>query len=235
MLDLQGSTIVFQIINFLILLFILTRFLYQPVQRLMEQRQKAITAQLNEAMRREAEAIAERERLTQQVEEARADSERVHTELRAAAAAEREQLLEAARAQAARLQEASEREIREREQIALASTAAHVRATAAALAATMIRAAAGPMVHQALVERLIADGLANGTATDSALTVELAYPADTDMQQRFSRLTGGKLTFRDNPDLVAGARILTSQQVVVELSVRRTLEELQSRGNGIAA
>jgi F-type H+-transporting ATPase subunit b len=234
MLDLQASTIIFQIINFLILLVILTRFLYQPVQRMMQQRQAAITAQLNEAAQREAEAIAERQRLQQQVQTAQVESERVLAELRAGAAAERAQLLDAARAQAAQMHETSEREIREREQVAFARTAAHVRATATALAATMIRVAAGPIVHQALVDRLIAEGLPGG-ASDTPLEVELAYPADTDLEQRLSRLTGARLTFRVNPDLVAGVRILTSHQLVVELSVRRTLEDLQSRSNGIAA
>jgi F-type H+-transporting ATPase subunit b len=234
MLDLQASTIIFQIINFLILLVILTRFLYQPVQRMMQQRQAAITAQLNEAAQREAEAIAERQRLQQQVQTAQVESERVLAELRAGAAAERAQLLDAARAQAAQMHETSEREIREREQVAFARTAAHVRATATALAATMIRVAAGPIVHQALVDRLIAEGLPAG-ASDTPLEVELAYPADTDLEQRLSRLTGARLTFRVNPDLVAGVRILTSHQLVVELSVRRTLEDLQSRSNGIAA
>jgi F-type H+-transporting ATPase subunit b len=235
MLDLQASTIIFQIINFLILLVILIRFLYQPVQRMMEQRQAAVTAQLNVAAQREAEAVAERQHLEQQVEASRVESERLLAELRAAAAAERTQLLDAARAQAIQLQETSEREIREREQVAFRSTAAHVRATAAGLAATMIRAAAGPIVHQALVDRLIAEGLPSGMAADAALDVELAYPADNDLEQRLSRLTGAKLTFQVNPDLIAGARILTSHQLVVELSVRRALEDLQSRSNGIAA
>ncbi len=234
MLDLQASTIIFQIINFLILLVILTRFLYQPVQRMMQQRQAAITAQLNEAAQREAEAIAERQRLQQQVQTAQVESERALAELRAGAATERAQLLDAARAQAAQMHETSEREIREREQVAFARTAAHVRATATALAATLIRAAAGPIVHQALVDRLIAEELPAG-ASDTPLEVELAYPADSDLEQRLSRLTGARLTFRVNPELVAGVRILTSHQLVVELSVRRTLEDLQSRSNGIAA
>jgi len=235
MLDLQPSTIIFQIINFLILLVILTRFLYQPVQTMMRQRQEAITAQLTEAAAREAEAVAERARLAQQVEAARAESEQTLVRLRAEAAAERAQLIDNAREQAARMQEAAERQIREREEAALTQTAVHVRATAAALAGTLIREAAGPQVHQALLDRLIAAGLPDDAAADTELIVELAYPADIALQQRLTGLTAAHLIFRVNPDLIAGARLLTTHQVVVELSVRRTLEELQLHANGVVA
>ena len=235
MLDLQPSTIVFQIINFLILLFILTRFLYQPVQRTMKQRQEAITLRLREASQREADAIAERERLEQQERTARADAERVLAEARVEADAQRARMIEAAREQVTHLKESTERDIRERERSALASTAAHLRATAASLAATLIRQAAGPEVHEALVRRVIAAGLPSAVREDAELIVELAYPAGPDLQKELAQLTGAHVTFRVNPELVAGVRILTSHQVVVELSVSDTLEQLQSRTNGLAA
>ncbi len=232
MLELQPSTVIFQIVNFLVLLFVLSRFLYRPVLRTMRERQAAITARLNEAAEREAEAAAERQRLQQQTVTARLDAERMLAEARATAIAERDQLLEAARQQAARFQASAELDIQQQEERALCSTAARVRSTATSLAATLIRQAAGPAIHQALVDQLIGAGLPPAAALATELLVELAYPEDPNLRQRLAELTHAQLTVRENPDLVAGARILTSQQVVVELSVRRTLEELQAQTNG---
>lgn len=52
------TTVIFQIINFLILVALLKRFLYGPVIRAMDEREKTIAARLEEAARLEQEAAA---------------------------------------------------------------------------------------------------------------------------------------------------------------------------------
>ena len=55
----DGFTVVAQIINFLILLFLLRRFLYGPIIKIMEERQAKIAAQLAEAKQLKETAEAE--------------------------------------------------------------------------------------------------------------------------------------------------------------------------------
>jgi len=153
MLDIQWSTIIFQIINFLILLVILTRFLYQPVVRTMRQRQAAIAAQLQHADQRVAEADAERERLAQAIEQANLQSEQLLARTRAEAAAERARLIETARNDAARYREEAQLAMQEQERLALSRLEARIRASAVTIAGSLVRQAAGLAVHQALLDR----------------------------------------------------------------------------------
>ena len=66
MLGLDLPTFVFQIINFLILLAIMTRFFYKPVLALMARRQAEIDARLADAAERARQADEERRNLEEQ-------------------------------------------------------------------------------------------------------------------------------------------------------------------------
>jgi F-type H+-transporting ATPase subunit b len=242
MLDLQLSTIIFQIINFVILLAVLTRFLYQPVLRTMQQRQEAIAARLREADERAAQADAERERLSRVIQEAQVHAEEIVARARTEAAEERTHLIAEARSEAGRYRDEAQRAMQEQEREELARLQASIRQTAVGIAGSLIRQAAGPTVHQALLERLLAGGIQADGALQPlrgrhapAVVVELAYAPDPDEQDRLrSALTHGseEVSFRVNPDLLAGARILVGQQAVVDLSLQRTLADLQAEPIG---
>jgi F-type H+-transporting ATPase subunit b len=247
MLNLQLSTIIFQILNFLILLVVLTRFLYRPVLRTMHQRQEAIAARLRDADERGRQADAERERLAQQGQDAKAQAELLLTGARSEAAAERARLLEGARQDAARFHDEAERAIREQERSALGRLERQLGATAVKVAGSLIRQAAGLAVHEALIDRLVQsriettgaddDALRRAlTAVDSLLVVELAYPASPELQARLNQAIASRLAqdgrtpevvFRVESELLAGARIVAGHQVVVDLSLQRTLADLQ--------
>lgn len=62
-------TVVAQIINFLILVFLLHRFLYGPIVRIMDEREETIKAGLKEASRKKEEARQEREEYSRLKEE----------------------------------------------------------------------------------------------------------------------------------------------------------------------
>jgi F-type H+-transporting ATPase subunit b len=55
-------TVIAQIVNFLVLVYLLKRFLYKPIVRAMDEREKRIADRLAEAEKRENEARQERER-----------------------------------------------------------------------------------------------------------------------------------------------------------------------------
>jgi len=56
MLNINVSTLIFQIVNFLILAFLLFKFLFRPLIRLLSDRARRVTHALDEAERREKEA-----------------------------------------------------------------------------------------------------------------------------------------------------------------------------------
>lgn len=98
----DGFTLVAQIVNFLILIYLLKRFLYRPVLDAMDRREAGITARMEEARRHERQADAEREQLQQEratldgqrrqlLDEARAAADEEHQTRLAAAQRELEQ------------------------------------------------------------------------------------------------------------------------------------------------
>ena len=56
MLQINWGTLVLQILNFAVMAFILARFFFKPVVRILDERSKKVTSALDEAQRREKEA-----------------------------------------------------------------------------------------------------------------------------------------------------------------------------------
>ena len=92
-MELNWSTFVLEIINFLILVWLLARFLYRPVMNIIDKRRQEISNQLSaaDAVRKEAETL----RLNYQDSMAQWDREKIaaRNKLQEAIAAERRQLL----------------------------------------------------------------------------------------------------------------------------------------------
>lgn len=103
-MSIDWYTVLFQIINFLILVVLLRIFLYKPVLKIMDEREESIARRLEEA----AEKAAAAEAQTRVYRQKQAELEGRETELlesaRAAAEDERRRLTEAARRETAELQ-----------------------------------------------------------------------------------------------------------------------------------
>ena len=245
MLHIEPSTLIFQIINFFILLVILTRFLYQPLLRTMQARETEITARLQDADERARLADAERARLAEQAQQASAVAEAQRTQLIAAANREREQIVARARDDAAHLLNEAHRRAEEQDELARSELATLARGAAVTIAAQLIGRAAGLQVHQAMLDRLLGGNLELTPRQVEALTrelervrghitVELAYPAPPDLEARcraalaaaLPAYTGAiEVTVQVEPSLVAGPRLLVGT-VAIDLSLRHTLDEL---------
>lgn len=248
MLHLQLSTIVFQVLNFLILLGLLGWFLYRPVVAAMRSRQEAIDARLRDADDRAREAEEERASLAAQTQQATTDADALLATTRQQAAEESARITAAARTKAAHLVGEAHKVIDEQERLALGRVEARVGESALTIAANLIRQAAGPLVHEQLVEQFLRQGVASRDSDSesigdilgrdhSAVTVELAYPSSGEVEARIRELllqelgrdAGAKdASFRVNPALIAGGRILAGE-FVLDFSLQRTLEELKSR------
>lgn len=107
-------TVVFQLVNFLVLVFLLRRFLYGPIIRAMEERERKIIEREEEALEKAREADDEARGYRERSEALKSQEEEIMISARAAAEAERRNLAEATRQEIAesrlRWKEAFQRE-----------------------------------------------------------------------------------------------------------------------------
>lgn len=216
-------TLGLQALNFLILVWLLWRFLYRPVKDVIEKRKALAEQAFTEAKAREEAAEAARQRFEDSraglAQERHEMLDRLHVEMEA----ERTRVLEEARGQAQQIQEEARAAVAKEREGVLAETRKEVAALAAALAATVLRDAGGDP-DDALLDQLEAQlkglpeaeraRLAKDLDTDGArLTVVTAAPVPQDARTGWAeRLDaclghGGKIDFAVDPEILGGAEI----------------------------
>jgi F-type H+-transporting ATPase subunit b len=154
-LGIDPGVLIAQLVNFFLLLGLLSLVLYKPVMRMLHERQERIAKGLAEAelvAKRAAQAEAEYQK---HIEEARREAQAIVTQAREAAGKEREAILARAQAEVQELRARAEEEIERERRAALAALQGQV--------ADLAIAAAGQVLGQALDEpahrRLVADFL----------------------------------------------------------------------------
>jgi F-type H+-transporting ATPase subunit b len=242
--QLDWLTVAAQIVNFLVLVWLLQRFLYRPITTAMQRREERIAARLSEARETREAAEAEARRL-----------ERRHAELDA----QRDEILEAARAEAKDLRGRLEAGIREEMEARRSQWRDHLAEERAALVAAL-RKQAGHKVLR-VTERILADYARSGTAEQVAATfVRKLEELDPDTRARLAQAaaahkeaarvqTGTALDaagrdriaralrdtlateidvdYREDPEMVLGVR-LTIGDHAVEWSATRYLDRLEA-------
>jgi F-type H+-transporting ATPase subunit b len=96
-MQIDWLTVAAQVVNFLILVYLLKRFLYKPVTAAMARREQRVEDRLQQSREREAQAEHERERLHQRLEQLEQQRDKIMEEAREKAEQERQQLLDEAR------------------------------------------------------------------------------------------------------------------------------------------
>lgn len=240
-MELSWSTFLFEIINFLILVWILKRFLYQPVLDVITRRRGEIEDRLAESQHLHEDA----ERLKAEYENRLGDWEKERQQLRDELAreldAERAQQLQAlqeslaAEREKARVSEARQREdaARETEHRALQQ--------GAMFATRLLEQAAVPELETRLIDLLL-DGLET-LADDqvaairkqwgeppTSIRVASAFPLSEEQRQRLQRSLQGlvdldlAVNFEQDPALLAGLQI-TIGAWVMHANVRDELKD----------
>lgn len=239
MLNIQASTVVFQVLNFLVLMAVLRWFFYRPVLEMMKARQTAITAKLKEAEELSRQAEVERQTLAEQIQDAQRRGEELLARAQTNASKAAEEIVTKAHAEASQLLAESQQSVAEAQTAALDRAERAVRDTALTMAGDLIRQSAGPAVHAQLLDRLLssddhARALHDALGRSRQLTIEVAYPAAATQQaeivDRLAKLAGVNAVeitpeFETQPELLAGARILAGD-LVLDLSLQRTLRQL---------
>jgi F-type H+-transporting ATPase subunit b len=222
-MHIDWSTLALQLLNFGILVWLLQRFLYRPVLRMIDARRAAVRQQYAEAHKAESEA---RERLAAvEAERAAIASERVAALKAAAAIAERETGLLRAQAEKdtqALMEQTRQRLAHERDQLL-----GEARTAAFELAAEIIRRLLGeqPAILRTQawldqIEQRLAE-LPQGQRTDlvqqlthgRTLTVLTALPLDNDSRRNWSdrlhNILGPSVSidYGVDPSLISGAEL----------------------------
>jgi len=152
-LGIDPGVLIAQLVNFFLLLGLLSLVLYKPVMRMLRERQERIAKGLAEAelaSKRAAQAEADYQK---RLEEARREAQAIVAQARETAEKERQSLLAQAQAQVQELRARAEQDIQHERQAALAALQGQV--------ADLAIAAAGRVLGQVLDEpahrRLVAD------------------------------------------------------------------------------
>jgi F-type H+-transporting ATPase subunit b len=245
-------TVVAQLVNFAVLIWLLKRFLYRPVLDAMAAREQRVRETVAAADRQKAAAVAETERLRAQQETLAQQKEALLQGARAEAAATRDELLAQARKEAD-AQEALLRQSLDRDwQEFRAELAQRTQTEALDVARQALRELADAAIEarmaEAFLKKLAAlDGddkarlQAAALRSDHPLVVrsgfELAAPIRERLQQslREQLMSQTALRFETNPGLIAGIEIAFDGRKIawtfddflrsLELDVRSLVEQ----------
>jgi F-type H+-transporting ATPase subunit b len=161
-LGLNVSGFIWHTINFLVLVFLLSRFLYRPVIQMLDERARRVRESMERAeeVRREAEqAEAERTRL---MAEARREAEAMRAQAERQLEAYRSQRRQEIDEEMQRMRERAEADLRSREQQIMAEIRSQVAELAIAGAERVIRQRMDPELQRRLVEEFMAQPTGDG-------------------------------------------------------------------------
>lgn len=140
------------ILTFLVLLFVLGRWVWKPIVKQLQRREEAIQQTIADAEKRQAEAEELLTDYRQRLDQADEDARKVLTEAREQAEQERRDLLEAARAESQRHAEAVREELEQAKQQALRELRDVTADVAADLAERIVRRDLSEEDHNRLID-----------------------------------------------------------------------------------
>ncbi len=216
-------TFALQAINFLILAWLLKRFLYQPVRQVIERRE-ALSAEAARKLEDDRKAAqAAKAEFEAKTAEAAATRRQLKEEALAETAADRERIVAEARTEAAGITDAARKAVAEERQRAMADLKGDVLDLAAELAGKLLARAAGGIDDEPFLKDLESrigefdetelQRLKTAGAGSPEPTIVTARPlgkaARKAWQERVSKLlaSDGALRFETDPALIAGAEL----------------------------
>jgi F-type H+-transporting ATPase subunit b len=229
--ELNWSTFVLEILNFLVLVWILKRFLYKPVLEVIARRRAGIEKQLADARALHDDAEALQARYQVELADAAQERQRARTQLTSEVEAERARRLAALQSELAQAREKAAAAEAQRQADAQHRAEETALNQAARFASRLLEQVASPELEERLVERVLADlsqlseervaALRNGWGQAlAAPVVTSAFPlTDTQrqqLQQSLSTLTGvsAPARFEQDPELLAGVRVAVGAWVL---------------------
>jgi F-type H+-transporting ATPase subunit b len=245
MLQIKWSTLLLQILNFTVMAFILWRFFFRSVVRILDERSKRVGSALEEAEKSQQQAEEMRaeyeEKLTEAQEQVISMRQTAQEEL----ARTKRQLLEETRDEIQDMREKAQREIEEARQQAVYQHRRELGRLVTALSARMIRESGGEAFQEASIDRFIAQ-LAALPEDEYRQTLEgsdaevvhaqlvsaqpLSDAAMTRIAERMRQMAGQPVEVKRQVDasLVAGATIRFGD-TMIDGSLAGQLQHLKER------
>lgn len=229
-----------QAINFLVLVWLLQRFLYRPVMAVIARRRAEAEKSFQEASRREAAADKARHEAESERSAEVAGREKMMAAARAEIESERKKMIEQARKDAAQIAEAARAKIEEERAEALEDLRAKAVDLGADIANRLLSQTVSKSLNDVFLARigehlggLSADrraALKDELARDGKMTVVTAAALDAPEQERWrkkvSEALGSKpaMDFDVDPALIAGAE-LHFRNAILRFSWRDSIEQ----------
>lgn len=242
LLEINPSTLFLQIANFLIMAYILTRFLFKPLKEMLDRRAARATGAMDDAeeARREAEALKlEYERKRDNID---AEFSALKNEARIVIDETRQQMLQEAYEEIEAMRARAREEIEQQRADALRLHRSRIGELMATLVRRMMQDILNPQLHQAYLEafldQLRSVQLEGRIPTDSGepISVELitATPLTQEKEKRIAVTLETvvsqpiDLTCRVDPDLIAGA-VVRLGDMLIDGSLQGQIQQLRSR------
>lgn len=236
-------TVVAQALNFLLLVWLLKRYLYQPILRAIDERDRRIAAQLQEAEAKKAEAARERSDYQQRNAEWEQHRQDLYQQTRQEVGAERQRLTEEARAEVEALREKFYASLRNEQQDLSQELSRRTRQEVFAIARKTLADLAGADLEEQMADVFIRrlNGLEGKAkeqltaafhSTGAPLVVRSAFALPPERQdairRELERLLGKNiaLQFDQRPEQLSGIELSTDGYKVA-WSIADYLSELE--------
>lgn len=156
-LGINPTYLAFQIINFLLLVFLLHRILYRPILNMLDQRKERIREGQEAAQQARTEAEQLRQEYEQQLEESRAHARKIIEDATAAAERLRDESVANAQQEAQRILERGQEELRAEVAHARRELRQEVASLSVAVAGKLIQESLDTEKNRELAARLVSD------------------------------------------------------------------------------
>ena len=253
MLELDLSTLLFQIINFLLLAVVLGKFLFKPARQLMRQRADEMESTLKQAAQDRNEAEALRKRLAARLEGAEEEAEKIIRQAREEAEQQAWGIQHQAQAQAEALRAELRAESAQERAQAVAENYDEMLDTIIELAALSLQGVATQSVHDDLVTRLVAYIWELGRTDRQRVEayrrmmaerqpvarVHTPLPLNEEQQHTLADTLSAlvnrtiTLTIETDPTLIAGLKVRLGDSIVDHSLQRRLLDLRDELGSDL--
>jgi len=245
MINVNWSTLLLQIFNFVVMAVILTRFFFKPVMRILDERSKKVTSALDQAEQREKEATemyAEyQKKLAEMQEQMRALRQQAENELEET----RRRVLEETRDELRHMRDRTEKEIEDARQQAIYQHRLELGRLTTTLAARMMREAGGEAFQRTVLDEFLArlstmsaevyqDALrateAETLYVDITSAVELNGDGSSRIEERVRQMADRpvEISYQVDPALVAGVTVRFGD-LLIDGSIAGQLQNLNER------
>lgn len=157
-LGINGPSLIAYLINFILLLGILTLFAYKPLLRVLDERSQRIRDSLEAADRAREEAASSQQVIEDQLNEARREGQRLLEQAREAAARFQEEQMDQARRDAETFVERARSDIQRERDAAVQEVRANFGDLAITAAERVIRRSLDRQAHEELISQVLEEG-----------------------------------------------------------------------------